>query len=66
MLSFVSALLSVPLPGAESSLQDAPPEVHAVPLYKLDATARVKSFNWKNRSASMKPSMRQSRMLNMK
>ena len=62
MLSFVSALLSVPLPGAENSLQDAPPQVHAVPLYKLHATASVRSFRRENRSAAMKPSRRQSRV----
>lgn len=65
MLSFAAAFFSVPLPSGGKALKKDAPFVHAVPLYKLDKTARVKSFNWRNRSMPLKPARRNTR-INMK
>ena len=52
MLGLASSVLSVPLPSSgEEALRPSESTFHAVPLFKLDQTARLKTYEWQNRSS---------------
>ena len=51
MLSLASSVLSVPLPGSgDEALIPSQSTFHAVPLFKLEQTGRIKTYSWHNRS----------------